>query len=762
MISVRVFKFLFLFSELFFLGYFGFSQTTIIGYNASWKYFDKNSRPAGWETTGFNDAGWASGPAELGYGDGDESTIVGYGTDINNKYITTYFRKTFNITGLNTFVSLTLNLVRDDGAAVYLNGVEILRDNLPTGALAQNAVAPKNIDLAAESTPITFIICPAYFNEGANTIAVEIHQSGGASSDISFKLELKGNIATPGNPVLTREPYLQVGNETAITIRWRTDIPTNSRVEVGTAFGVYSFIADSLCHTTEHVVRVSGLSPNTKYYYRVGSTTTILQGTANNFFTTLPAANTTRKIKIAAFGDVGRNSVTYQTQSYAQYLSFLTANSIDAADALLILGDNAYQNGTDDEFRTNFFDIFSSILKNHKLYPVPGNHDYANDAAIQIHHNTPYYSIFSLPRNAECGGIPSGTPAYYSYNIGNIHFLALDSWGIEGGITRMSDTLGPQAVWVKADLAANTKKWTIAYWHHAPITLGGHNGDAETELVNIRTKFLRILERYGVDMVICGHSHDYERSKLINGYYGTEAAYSDAAYAMDTSSANYISDKTCAYTTVAGVPNHGTVYVVAGSFGASGGIAPGIDGYPHNAMPYSINDGGLFYFEVEDNRLDARFIRRDGSTFDQFTIMKNVNTNNNFNIASGDSITMTSSWLGNYNWNTTATTRSITITPAVGTTNYSVTDNFGCITDHFTVNAIVCDTNTWIGNMSATWENASNWSCGIVPRPSTAVIINAGTHDPEINSNITVKSLTVQPGAKLIITAGFKLDVRSE
>jgi len=82
--SVRVLKFLFLFSELFLLGLFGFSQTTIISYNASWKYFDKNSRPSGWETTGFNDGSWASGPSELGYGDGDEGTIVGYGTDVNS------------------------------------------------------------------------------------------------------------------------------------------------------------------------------------------------------------------------------------------------------------------------------------------------------------------------------------------------------------------------------------------------------------------------------------------------------------------------------------------------------------------------------------------------------------------------------------------------------------------------------------------------------------------------------------------------------
>jgi 3',5'-cyclic AMP phosphodiesterase CpdA len=130
----------------------------------------------------------------------------------------------------------------------------------------------------------------------------------------------------------------------------------------------------------------------------------------------------------------------------------------------------------------------------------------------------PYYDLFTMPKNGELGGVASTTEAFYSYNIGDVHFLSLDSYGEESNL-RMYDTAGAQVNWIKADLAANTRKWVIAYWHHPPYTMGSHNSNSETELVNIRENFYRILERNGVDLIICGHSHDYERSYLLKGYY---------------------------------------------------------------------------------------------------------------------------------------------------------------------------------------------------------------------------------------------------
>jgi hypothetical protein len=261
---------------------------------------------------------------------------------------------------------------------------------------------------------------------------------------------------------VTRGPYLQMGGQTSITIRWRTDIAANSRVEIGTSFGTYPTIVTDAASTTNHSVAVTGLTADTKYYYRVGSTSAMGAADAEKFFTTLPLSNTTRKIRIAAFGDCGRNDNSFQSNTLTRYTSYLTANGIDAPDAWLLLGDNAYDFGTDLEFTNNFFAAYSaSILKNHKLYPAPGNHDYAQSSARQNDHLVPYYDIFTLPTAGELGGTSSGTEAYYSFDIGDVHFMALDSYGRENsGTTRIYDTTGAQAIWVKADLAANTKKWT--------------------------------------------------------------------------------------------------------------------------------------------------------------------------------------------------------------------------------------------------------------------------------------------------------------
>lgn len=661
----------------------------LINFGESWKYLDNNTRPANWETSGYNDAAWASGASELGYADAP-ATTVSYGPDANNKYITTYFRKAFNITGLSGYNNFTLNVVRDDGVVVYVNGAEVARDNMPGGTPGHSTLASAAISGTGETTPISFSLSTCSFVEGANTIAVEMHQNDITSSDLSFNLELIGNVGG-GTPALSRGPYLQKGTQTAITIRWRTSVACYGRVEVGPSAGTYTTATvDESCPTTEHVITVSGLVADTKYFYRISATDgTVFQGAAENFFTTFPATNATRKIRIAAFGDCGRNSAVYQDENLTNYQSYLTANGIDAPDAWLLLGDNAYNSGTDAEYTSNFFGIYgSNILKNHKLYPAPGNHDYGNNSANKASRTMPYHSIFTVPQNAEAGGVASNKQNFYSYDIGNIHFLSLDSYGTEADLTDIQ-TAGSSTMktWIDADLAANTKKWTIAYWHHPPYTKTSHNSDTESDLIAIRQNFITYLESRGVDLIINGHSHGYERGYMLRNFTGSWTSFVPGTHAVSTSSAFYDgSANSCPYIYNSTPANHGTVYVVAGSSGASGGTQTNFDAY---AFPFSVNDGGVLYFEVEDNRLDAKMLRRNGTVFDQFTIMKDVNNGQttNYNVNINTPVTLTASWpASNHNWNTAATTRSINFTPtSTGTTNFTVTDNQGCITEQFSI-----------------------------------------------------------------------------
>ncbi|KPK48167.1 MAG: hypothetical protein AMK72_07385, partial [Planctomycetes bacterium SM23_25] len=178
-------------------------QVTLVAKGARWRYLDDGSdQGTGWRYSGFNDIPWASGPAELGYGDGGEATVVSYGPDSGNKYITTYFRHTFTVENAWQVSEVIVNLRRDDGAVVYLNGQELFRDNIADGPVTYRTGTVSGVGGANESTffPHTeFVNDPTdLLVDGENVLAVEIHQTSGNSSDISFDLEMIATTSTAG------------------------------------------------------------------------------------------------------------------------------------------------------------------------------------------------------------------------------------------------------------------------------------------------------------------------------------------------------------------------------------------------------------------------------------------------------------------------------------------------------------------------------------------------------------------------------------
>ena len=142
-----------------------------------------------------------------------------------------------------------------------------------------------------------------------------------------------------------------------------------------------------------------------------------------------------------------------------------------------------------------------------------------------------------MPVNGESGGVASGNPAFYSFDIGNIHFISLDSYGKEDNKYFLHDTIGPQVQWLKKDLEANKNKgWVITYWHHPPYSKGTHDSDTDDIMSGVRENLLRILDRYEVDLVLTGHSHVYERSRLMKGHYGKSTTFDKAKYNLSNSS----------------------------------------------------------------------------------------------------------------------------------------------------------------------------------------------------------------------------------
>jgi len=166
---------------------------TLIAQGSAWKYLDDGSdQGTAWRGASFDDSGWSAGNAQLGYGDGDEAKAVGYGPNANAKYVTTYFRRSFEVPDASGYLMLRLRLLRDDGAVVYLNGTEVVRSNMPSGPIDYATTASANLTGTDESTFAEFTVPPASLVRGTNLMAVEVHQFSGTSADMSFDLSLDG------------------------------------------------------------------------------------------------------------------------------------------------------------------------------------------------------------------------------------------------------------------------------------------------------------------------------------------------------------------------------------------------------------------------------------------------------------------------------------------------------------------------------------------------------------------------------------------
>lgn len=477
---------------------------------------------------------------------------------------------------------------------------------------------------------------------------------------------------------ITRGPYLQIGTSTGIVVRWRTDAATIGKVIYGLAPNQKNrSIADEVA-TTEHELKITGLEPNTVYYYGISITPdgAVLEGN-DYYFKTAPPAGSKQKIRIWAMGDMGDGSPNQRAVRDAYLQSIKNDNR--QTDVTLLLGDNAYAIGTDEEYQNNFFNIYQDyFLKNNVLWAAPGNHEYYSGSRTS--RNIPYFQIFSLPQKAEGGGVPSGSEMYYSFDYANVHFVGLDSDGIEDNQYRLYDTLGPQVQWLKKDLAANRQPWTIVFFHHPPYTRNSHDSDSEEELKLIRQNLTPILERYKVDVVLSGHSHLYERSRPMHGHTGVSTTFRDDQHLASLSSGRYDGvENSCAYVKNGG--DEGVIYVVAGSAGQNNGY----NGVAHPAMPFknAIN-GGSVVIEVEDNRLNFEWLCNDRIVRDQFTIFKNVNKSTTLKARHGEVVKLTPSWKGTYAWSNGSRQPLLEFT-LTGDTTITVRDSLGCLQDRFRV-----------------------------------------------------------------------------
>ncbi len=753
----------------------------LIPYKSNWRYAPESSTPLpttnpNWNELAYNDNGWNGvnplTSAPFGFGNYRTTTKLESGPD-QGHYPIYYFRKTIDISNLTAYSGFKLKAYYDDGIVVYVNGQEVIRENAPAGTGYTGT--------AGDSVTVEKNLSTSLFNAGQNVIAVELRQRNAGSSDILFDLQLEA--ISSASIVLTRYPYLQLASHDQMSVWWYTNIFTSSTVRYSTNADLSNPMEAIGDNGILHAVKLTGLQPNTRYYYVVG------HGTGNDFvplqnntsltnFRTL-STNTSQPLRFWLLGDSGAGKIENPRPYYVRdaYLNYLAAHGNPHVDGILFLGDNSNGQGVEGEQEAldrTLFKFYNQpginpedkqLLSKIPSWTVMGNHDYNLDPDYVIN-GTSYdirksyhkqiaasFSTFAFPENGEIGGVKTmNKKGYYSFDQGDVHFVVLNPYIIDetSGFTLIPSFNGTheiyhpnsigrsrslndpidglqQVIWLKEDLQANQKKWTVVTFHVPPFSTIGHIPSADPanqdfDMMRISEKLMPILEmpEYHVDAVLVSHSHAYLRAGMIRkigsgprttDYEQTGGLGGNGNLGRYPTTAPYIkTNKETAYT-----------YVVTGSAGRGthGFVTPlnGTDkifvddsGYDDNnpdivkkvdaSTPKLDNlTGGQttkFYHEFggsvellfRENRLDVTFIKEpvdrpksaNDKKFvvaDSFVVMKDVNIKADYTLNPGEEKNLKASWVGDYFWYSSAapsqilsTERELKVSPSVPTTYY--------------------------------------------------------------------------------------------
>ncbi|WP_225412102.1 metallophosphoesterase [Stigmatella hybrida] len=357
---------------------------------------------------------------------------------------------------------------------------------------------------------------------------------------------------------LTRSPYLQrVGPDTA-TIAFRVDSNCAAQVRYGTG-GTTDQTARSADSGRTHAVELNGLAPGAEYTYVVEACGA---NTPPKRFRTAPVPGT-RRVHFAAMGDFGTGG-SRQKEVAASMLSH-------RPELFIGMGDVAYESGTEEQIQNNMFAPMKDLLMEVPFFAVAGNHEYVTNQA------QPYLDNLYLPTSS------SGGERYYSFDWGHVHFVGIDSNCAIGLASKDRCTLAAQKAWVEQDLAQSKAAWKVAFFHHPPWSSGDHGSQ-----LLMRREFSPLFEKYGVDLVLTGHDHHYERTYAMKG----------DAMASGT-----------------GIP-----YLVVGSGGAN--LREFANSKPSWSAARNNTDYGFLDVEVVGGTLTAKLMTSSGNAADTLVLTK--------------------------------------------------------------------------------------------------------------------------------------------
>jgi len=469
-------------------------EVALVRAGETWRYIEGTNEPSlpstAWRALGFDDSNWSAGPSGFSYNTAGvhEATVVA-NTPVN--YLSIYLRKTFTIADANAVKWLVLRASYDNGFVAYLNGTEVARRGFApdttvtfdTPALATGQILGEEIELSSH----VGLLVP-----GENVLAMQLHNSSLQDTAMMLVPELLANFQ--------RGPFVQNASSNSVQIIWRTPVVSDSAVEFGTTLDLGNRTLDANL-VTNHVIILTNLSPGTAYQYRVTSSAggeTAISPIAN--FRTLKSSG---PITFVVFGDSGLGSIP-------QYEVAEVVRDLDA-DLVLHLGDLVYPQFTSEQADLRCLSVYRPHMQTTSYFTTIGNHDlYAGDG--------PYLEAFYLPTNTV-----SGTEHYYSFDHGDAHFCSLFMpMRVQNGLfpSYAFDDDTPQYRWLTNDLAVSSKPWKLLFFHVPLNTSGPHRIDfagTNYDRLELQRLLLPICRQYGVQLVLTGHDHDFERFAPMDG-----------------------------------------------------------------------------------------------------------------------------------------------------------------------------------------------------------------------------------------------------
>jgi len=355
--------------------------------------------------------------------------------------------------------------------------------------------------------------------------------------------------ATPTHAVevdsgVTFGPYIQRIKKTAVSILLHTDsvqaVTVNYRAQ-----GSDNWLTMTDSPKNQHAFRVTGLTEGGVYEYYFESSTGMPM-TLTYTFATKRRVTKKHPLRVAVFGDSG--GFTTDQLRVAQQMQWWNP------DILLHTGDIAYDAGTENQFITSFFKAYQPLIAQVPFYGSIGNHDYVTDQA------GPYKEFFECPVKF------SSTEDYYAFNYGPVHFVSLN--------TNLDYSEGSEMYqWLVSDLQNTKKKWKVVFFHHPMYSSGEHGSTA-----NMADILGPVFENNGVQLVLNGHDHDYERN----------------------------------------VPVNNVLYIVTGGGGHS--LYDQVTENTQSSL--FVSEYHFLALRITDNKLIAEAIDKRGYPFDEFTITR--------------------------------------------------------------------------------------------------------------------------------------------